>query len=146
MFSYEKEKVSVGKAAYDILSRPQEEMQVQEILDEYAEEYVKEMEATVQANFNKFESPFYIVVLHKKEPWAMNVLRNWFVARQTAPTMKHMWEQYPNHSHTLYEVHKEGMIKIVHSLPTRQEAQVVLNNASLYDEKLVKWCSQALSM
>lgn len=145
MFSWEEDKgTTVGAALLDVLSKPQEEMQVQEVIDEYAGSYVKELEDTVAANFSKYVKPFYIVVLHKKEPWSVNILRNWFVARQSQPTMKAMWALFPNHSHTVYKV-TENACDPMWSLPTYQEARTILLNSHLYHEDLVKWCSLASS-
>jgi len=146
MFSWEKEEQEpkrVGQAVYDVLSKPQEPCQVQEIINEYAESYVKELEECVHLNARCYGFPFYVVVLHKKEPWAVNVLRNWFVARQTKPEMKSMWELFPNHGITVYEV-KQGSCEAIWSLPTWQEARVVVSNSHLYHPDLVRWCSEAL--
>lgn len=147
MFSWEKEEPKkpqkVGQAVYDILSKPQEDVQVQEVIDEYAKSYVKELEECVNLNAGRFGFPFHVVVLHKKEPWAVNVLRNWFTARKTAPFKKEMWKLFPNHGITVYEVKKDSC-EVLWSLPTWQEAKVVLSNPQLYHPDLVKWCSEAL--
>lgn len=140
-----KKNKSVGAATKEILEKPQHEYQVQEIIDEYANKYVKELETAVQENCKRFESPFYVVVLHKKEPWALNVLRNWFIGRQTCPSIQTMWNSYKNFMHTIYEVDGDkGDIRLVRSLPSPDEAKVIVKNFHLYDSDLVRWCHQGL--
>lgn len=131
---------NVGQAVYDILSKPQENIEVGEILDEYKHEYLEEILTCINENKNKYEPPFYIVVLTKKEPWALNVMRNWFIARQTKPSAKWMRDQFPNFMQTVYSWHnKKEELKILWSLPIAQDAAVVLKNKDLYDPQLVKW-------
>lgn len=143
-FSYQKEEKSVGEAVYDSLRREQPEMQVGDVIESYADDYVKELQEVVEKNLSTFESPFYVLVLHKKEPWAMSVLRNWFVARQTAPSTKTMWQDYQHFMHTLYKVDKKAeKVLLVRSLPSPYEAKVILDNFALYDPQLVKWCREA---
>lgn len=144
--SNEPKNQSVGSKVHEILSTNQHEYQVQEIIDEYADKYVKEVQECVEKNWDRFESPFYVVVLHKKEAWAMNVLRNWFVARQTKPSMKTMWTDYRNFMHTVYEVNKRSSdLKLLWTLPSPDEARVILQNWHLYDQDLVRWCHKAQS-
>lgn len=128
----------VGQAVHQILSKKQDTITVQEILDASSKRYLEEMESTIEKNFNKFELPFYIVVLSKKEPWALNVMRNYFIARQTRPLCKHLREEYPNFMSTLYEVTRTEL-RILWSLPIEQDAAVILKNRHLYDPKLVEW-------
>lgn len=136
----EKKSKNVGKAVYDILSKPQEEMQVEEVLEEYKHEYLEEILTCIRDNKNKYISPFYIIVLTKKEPWAVNVMRNWFIARQTKPSSKWMRDQFPNFMQTVYSWDdRSEELKILWSLPTWQDSLVVLKNKALYDPQLVKW-------
>jgi hypothetical protein len=130
----------VGEAAYKILKQDQAPVTVEEILEEYQHKYAEEMQSTIDNNFNRYESPFYIVVLTKKEPWAPNVVRNWFIARQTRPTAKYLRNEYPNYMHTVYAVNKEKCeLKLLWNLPTAQDAQTILKNGFLYDAQLVGW-------
>lgn len=138
--------VSVGQAVHDILESGDKSPEVGEIISEYGDSYVAQVQECIDRNARKYESPFYLVVLHKKEQWALNVLRNWFVARQTKPSMKDMWAMFPNFMHTVYEANKAGgELKLLWTLPSPQEAKVVLENFDLYDPQLVKWCGQAYS-
>lgn len=130
----------VGQAVYDILSKSQSPIEVGEIISEYAERYTEEVKATIRENENKYVSPFYVVVLHKKEPWAVNVMRNWFIARQTLPTSSSLRENYPNHSVTVYRYDSKNVkLDLLYSLPTAQDALTIKKNAHLYDPQLVDW-------
>lgn len=143
-FSYEKEMPTVGEAVQSILASDQKSPEVGEIISEYGDSYVSQIQECIDRNYKGYESPFFIVVLHKKEFWATNVVRNWFMARQTEPTMESMWTNFPNFMHTVYQVDKEkSQVKLLWTLPSPQEAQVILNNPSLYDVQLCNWCLQA---
>lgn len=138
-------KKSVGAAVKEILEKPKHDYEVQEIIDEYSQKYIQEVQKAVEQNFDRFESPFYIVVIHKKEPWALNVMRNWFITRQTKPTIGHMWREYHNFMHTIYEVDKSSCaVKLLHTLPSPEEAKTIVKNFHLYDQQLVRWCHAAL--
>lgn len=134
----------VGQAAYDILSKEQPQTEVGEIIDSFAPDYVKEMEKAVERGIAEHGVPFYVVVLHKKEIWSVNVMRNWFITRKSKPAAMDMWGRFPNHMHTVYEFNGNE-IKLLWSLPSPQEAAVILQNWALYDAQLVKWIQEAAS-
>lgn len=135
-----KESAKVGQAVADILKKDNSPVEVQEIIDEYKDDYTKEMENTLRANADRYMAPFHVVVLTKKEPWAVNVVRNWFIARQTRPKASWLRSNYPNYLNTVYSYNQNsGELKILWSLPSKQESEVVLQNSHLYDPQLVKW-------
>jgi len=141
---FDKQASKVGAAVQKILSKEQDTITVQEILDAYSKKYLEEMESVIKNNIDKFESPFYIVVLSKKEPWALNVLRNWFISRQTRPKVSYLRSEYPNYMSTVYEVNKTSSeLKILWSLPIKQDCAVILKNRHLYDPKLIQWVEEA---
>lgn len=128
----------VGKAVYDILSKPQSSQTVEETIEAMAPKYFQELLDCAESNKEKFESPFYIIVLRKKEFWAINVLRQWYVARQSKPSAKILRADYPNHDHDVYEIDsKSHEIKLIWSLPTKQDADTIIKNKQLYDEQTV---------
>lgn len=149
-FTYEKkakgdDSVSVGESVRRILSKDQPNVSVGEIISDYGDKYTAEIRATLENNLGKYDDFFHVVVLHKKEPWALNVLRNWFVARKTAPLARDMWRDFPNFMHTVYRFDKNtSELKLLRSLPSPQEARVVLRNWELYDPSLVTWCRDAM--
>lgn len=138
-----KKSSKVGKAVKEILSKDQAPTEVGDIISNYAPSYVKEVEEAVKRGFSEHKIPFYVVVMHKKEAWAMNVMRNWFLTRQSKPSAKNMWALFPNHMHTVYEYDGKDL-KILWSLPSQQEAAVILKNFALYHQDLVRWVRDAL--
>lgn len=130
----------VGQAVYNLLKKPQEGLTVEEIIDQAQHDFVKKMEEVVNDNVEKYDPPFYIIVLSKKEHWSELVLRNWFVARQTKPSAAWLRQEYPNHLLTLYSYDKRpDKLDVLWSLPTRQDSDTVLKNRHLYDPALVKY-------
>jgi len=130
----------VGQAVFDIISRYQPMQTVGETLDAFGPDYAKQMEECIEDNEHKYTSPFYIFVLTKKEFWANNVLRNYFIARQTPPHAFDMMEQYSNYTKTLYIVDaNRGNIKCVWTLPGFDDCITIARNPANYDPELVKW-------
>ncbi len=138
---YGKKGKRVGQAVYDILLKDQPNYTTEDILDGYSVEFVKEIESCIENNKNRYESPFYILVLSHKEPWADNVVRNWFIARQTAPDALDMIKSYSNHMKTLYRVDKVGRLELDWVIPGIQDIRTILKNPHLYDPQLVKYCT-----
>ena len=136
----------VGQAVLYILSRPNPIQTVGDVLDAFGPDFAKEMEKTIEQNQGKYESPFYIFVLTKKEFWTDNVVRNWFIARQTPPHAFDMMEQYSNYTKTLYIIdsHK-GNIKALWSLPGFNDCISIARSPGQYDPELVKWVEDCFS-
>lgn len=129
----------VGKAVFDILSNPnQASQEVGETMEAMTPRYYQELMATINANKDKFEASFFIVVLRKKEPWALNVLRQWFVSRQTKPSAATLREDYPNFDHDVWHINsKDSSINFLYTLPTAQDSATILKNKECYDPDLV---------
>lgn len=134
---------SVGEETLKILSKEQPETSVGEIISEYATDYAGQMQEAVDKGVHEYGENFHVVVMHKKESWALNVLRNYFIPRKSCPDIQEMWGQYPNYGHTIYHF-KHGNIEIVRSVPSWQEAHTVLKNWDLYHPDLVGWCRDAI--
>lgn len=133
----------VGAAAASLLSKPYAPQSAEETTEAMTSRYYEELLSTVAANEKKYESPFYIVVLRKKEPWAINVLRQWFIARQTRPTPEFLRNEYPNHDHDLYKIDsKSGDVHLCWTLLSAQDCASVLKNKDAYSEDLVNWIMQ----
>jgi hypothetical protein len=134
----------VGQAVVDIMSKEQPSQTVEETIFEFGPDFAKEFEKTVNKNAHKYKSPFHVVVLTKKEMWACNVVRNFFIARQTAPKAKDMIIDYPNHTKTLYKVNtNSGEVKAEWSIPGHQECISLSKSPGSYDPQLVKWIDDA---
>lgn len=137
----------VGQAVVDILKHgSQPTYTAEDIIDGYQHEFVKEFERCVSENKDKYDSPFYVLVLSHKEAWAENMVRNWFIARQTAPEDRYMISQYPHHMKTLYRIDKKGDINLEWVLPGLSDIQSIFKKPELYDKDLVKYCAKALAI
>lgn len=132
----------VGQAVYDILSKPQAPQEVGDTIDAMTPKYYEELSACIVENQKKLVKPFYIVVLRKKEPWAMNVLRQWFVARQSRPRPYVMRNDYPNHDHDVWKIGEGDRTELCWTLPTEQDSRSIMKNRHLYDASLVDWISK----
>lgn len=140
MKSKEKKTSKVGKAVYDILSKPQESQEVGETVDAMGPRYFDELFDTISANRDRLPSPFFIVVLRKKEPWALNVLRQWFVARETRPSAKFLRHEFPNHDHDVWLINtKDEKFQLLWTLPTAKDSLTIIKNAECYHPDLIKW-------
>ena len=136
----------VGQAALDILAHDNPDQTVEQTLDAFGPDYARQMEECIDTNKTKFKDPFYILVLTKKEPWISNVLRNYFVGRQTPPHAFQMMEEYPNHTKTLYIVNaRKGQVKLLWSLPGFADCITVAKNPHLYSPELVTWIGDCFS-
>lgn len=130
----------VGQAAFDILSRENDTQEVGETLEAMAPRYLKELFATIEQHKSSFDNIFYVVVLRKKEPWAVNVLRQWFIPRSTRPSPYVLRVDYPNHDHDVWQVNcKDSNITLEWTLPTAQDSLTILKNKEMYDSNLVNW-------
>lgn len=133
----------VGQAVYDIISHDQPDQSAEETVFEFGPDFVKELEAAIENGRKHYASPFYVLVLSKKEMWACNLMRNYFIARQTFPLGTDMVQQYPNHMKTLYKIDaNKGNVTIMWSIPGHQECQIVAKNPAQYDPQLVEWIFQ----
>ena len=134
----------VGQAVSDILSKDNPVYTAGEILEGFGAKFAQELEKSVNDSLGKYKSPFYILALTKKEFWADNVVRNWFVPRQTAPYASELMVSYPNHTKTLYVVHGDkGDIKVAWSIPANEDCKSVMRRPSMYSPELVSWIEQA---
>lgn len=134
------ETTRVGQAALDILSASQPTYSAGDIVDAFGPKYVEEIEKAIAEGERKYTNPFYIFVLTKKEPWVTNIVRNYFVARQTPPRAMDSMIGYPNHTKTLYIVDaSKGQIKLIWSLPGWDDCQSVAKHPDLYAPELVRW-------
>jgi hypothetical protein len=136
----------VGQAVIDLLSKSQPVQTVGDTIDAFGPDYAKQVEQCIEDNQHKYKSPFYLFVLTKKEFWADNVLRNFFIARQTPPHAFQMMEEYSNFTKTLYIVDADkGKVKILWSLPGFNDCITVAKHPELYAPELVKWIEECFS-
>lgn len=130
----------VGQAAYDILSKPQPLQEVGETIDMITPDYLDELKKTVEENRSKYNPPFYVLVLGKKEFYAINVVRHWFVARQTCPLSSDLMRDYKNFFHEVYKYDdRTGDCVLLWVLPAIWTHEEILNHWETYDPQLVAW-------
>lgn len=131
----------VGQAVVDILSKDHNSIiTTGEINEDRADEYRQELEKAIEKGSELYENPFYVLVLTHKEFWATNVVRNWFIPRQTAPFGRHVFEQYSHHMKTLYLVDtQKGNIKICWSIPGVAEMISIGKSPQTFDKQLIAW-------
>lgn len=138
-----KDSAAVGKAAIDILSKNQAPQTVEETIEAMTPKYFEELMEAANLGSKEFESPFYVVVIRKKETIAgnvSNVLHHKYCRRQTKPKAAFLRSEFPNADHDVYEVNSKAMsISLLWTLPTKQDSVSILKNKHLYDPQLVKW-------
>lgn len=128
----------VGQAVVDILSEDQPTYTAGEIIDGYAPKFAEELQRAVETGLRLYRPPFYVFVLSHKEMWAENVVRNWFIPRQTAPYALDAMAEYPHRTKTLYLV-SPSEVKVVWSLPGIEDCKTVLARKEMYAPELVEW-------
>ena len=130
----------VGQAILDIISKDQPRQTVDDTMVQFGPDYVKEFETCVNNGAKHYRNPFYVMVISKKVMWACNLIRNYFVARQTMPFATDMIKEYAHATKTLYKVNADrGQVDIVWSLPSHQDCLVIAQNPSVWPEELVNW-------
>ena len=119
-------KVTVGKAATDLLSKNPEVVALRDISDELLSDYEKNVLECIKRGVKELDSDFYIVVLTKKEKLLKNVLRHFFLFRQSCPT--------PNYDQTVYQYkHKDEDLLLLWTIPSRDASVYLLTNAKFVD-------------
>lgn len=132
--------IKVGQAVYDILNKEHSSQEVGETLEMMAPKYLEELRSTCFNGSKMYKAPFYVVVLGKKEVWAMNVLRHWFIARQTKPDSRVLMKDYPNYFQDVFEYNNDsGDCKLLWSLTAHWNHSEILGKKDLYHPELVKW-------
>lgn len=114
---------TVGKISWDLLANSS-------FLDHSADEQMKEQLNEFEDNIlesiergkKTFPHDFYIVVETKKEPKMKNVLRNYFIIRQSCPT--------PQYDNSVYKYHATTeQCEFLWVLPSKQVYAMLKNHA-----------------
>ncbi len=114
---------TVGKAAYDLLIKPQEG---NESPIDYEREMHKEFEQDVFLCVDNhkpvFDGDFYVVVLRKRERLMSNVFRTFFLGRLSCPT--------PTFDQTVYKYHRsEEVVEFLWVVPDQETCVVFKRDA-----------------
>lgn len=131
---------TVGEEVFGILSKEQPSQTAGETIDAFGPDFASFMQKTIEDNKDKFKSPFYILVLTKKDYFMPNVLRNQFISRQTPPHAFSLMENYSNSTKTLYLVDgQKGLCKLLWSLPGLDECFSIARHPLTFAPELVRW-------
>ena len=139
----------VGQAVVDILSQNQAPQTVEETLDEFGRDYLRNIQETADRERKNYDGTFYIFSLLNKDLHYFgveNVLRHWTIPRKTAPDPAQMLVDYKNHTKTLFAVDPhQGEITLLWTIPSYEDCKSIRKHPESHDPQLVHWISKALS-
>lgn len=119
-----KKRDNIGIIAPDLASKHESTIDhtAHEQMQEMLKEWDKNMLECIQDAKSKFHKDFFIVVETKKEPLMHNVLRNYFIARQSCPT--------PMYDNTVYRYHRnDDIVELLWVLPSKATCDMMRNRA-----------------
>ena len=135
----------VGKAVYDINSKPQGVQTVEETIEAMTGKYFEKLMEAVEEGCRAKNYPdvFYVLIERKKETLAgnaSNVLKHKYITAPFKPRSQLLRQECPNSDFDLYEADK-SKCEITHiwTLPCYQDSVSILKNKQVYDPQLVKW-------
>lgn len=135
----------VGKAVYDIISKPQGVQTVEETIEAMTGKYFEKLMEAVEEGCRAKNYPdvFYVLIERKKETLAgnaSNVLKHKYITAPFKPRSQLLRQECPNSDFDLYEADK-SKCEITHiwTLPCYQDSVSILKNKQVYDPQLVKW-------
>lgn len=86
-------------------------------------DYLKELFAVIDRDYNLYKKEFYIVVLTKAERILTNTFRNYFFTRHSCPT--------PFYDQTVFRYNKAlGRVEYLWTVPGKEECIYLAQNAS----------------
>lgn len=144
------DKKTVGSLALDLMSQKQENTDVVSQQKAMLSDYEKNFQQSFDRGKSQFQGDFYIVVITKKERLMENVIRNYFLVRESCPT--------PEYDQIVYKYSKaEDFTDLLWVIPCmqacntyrdmplnvpEQERELLLNVLSFYDGSLLKQCKK----
>lgn len=133
----------VGQALSDVWDKDQSAQSVEETLEEWGPDFALQLEQCIQDNKEKYKGPFFIFVLTKKEMWAQNLVRNWFIARKTEPSKADMMADYAHATKTLYKIDAiRGRLDLLWTLPGIEDCKSIARTPESYDPSLNQWIEE----
>lgn len=116
------EKETVGKLALDLQLGHQDNADAIELQREMTQDYLDNLEKCIHDNKHKYNEPFFVVVLTKREVLLTNVMRNYFFSRETCPT--------PTFDQAVYRVHPKTLdVEFIWIIPDQFACEYLINNA-----------------
>lgn len=110
-----KKRETVGSISANLSSQHEQvvDHSSQEQMQEMLVDWDNKIMESVQEGIRKFDRDFFIVVETKKEPLMNNVLRNYFIVRQSCPT--------PSYDNAVYHYHRsDEHIELLWVLPSKE--------------------------
>lgn len=128
-------KPTVGEKSAELLQNPTPQ-EVGDTLPGMVERYDQELRATLKAHSNH---PYYfIVVLRKKDPMMVNVMRQWFVApRLSLPDPTTLTAEFPLYDHDVWEVENSEPVHLW-TLPGPDGVPNILKHPEQHCPQLVR--------
>ena len=116
-----KKKETVGAASLRLSSKKPETDSPIEQMYENLKDYEENVQECIDTNSKKYRGNFYVVVLTKKERLMQNVIRNFYLARQTCPTPEYDQVVYRYYSGT-------GSVEFMWVIPSKDTCELYLAN------------------
>lgn len=114
------DKKTVGASARELLLKPDLKQGIVDTQREVDKEYFQEIEKCVKSKPHRaWTKPWYVIVLHKKERLLENIVRRYFLGRQSLPTPQFdqtVWRYYP----------MTGNLEFIWCLPDEQISQQII--------------------
>jgi len=113
-------KTTVGQEAVKRLANPDTKQGIVDTEREVNKDYFEEIQKCVDSH-KQWTEPFYVVIHYKKERTLHNVVRRYFLARQSLPTPQwnqDVWRYDP----------KSGDLRYLWTLPEEQTAMWMVGN------------------
>lgn len=119
-----KDNKTVGAHSLELSQQKQEKISLVEQQEAMTEDYWKELCACVNDGYSKYKDSFYVVVITKREKLLSNVLRNYFLHRQSCPT--------PQYDESVYRYNRDaGRIEYLWTVPSKDTCIYLAENKLL---------------
>jgi len=112
---------TVGSASSRLFTKIPDSRDPIELEREMHKEFDENMWGCVDTNKKIFPKDFYVVVITKKEKLMQNVIRNYFIARESCPTPE--WDQ------SVYKyIKNDDALDFLWTVPDKQTCELMLIN------------------
>lgn len=112
----------IGKVAYDLLQKPDYKQGVVDTQREVDKEFFSEIQKCVERKpHSDWKSPWYIIVLNRRERTMINVVRRQFLGRKTIPT--------PEYDQTVFRFYPStGNLEFIWCIPDKNTTLWMYDN------------------
>lgn len=114
-------KEKVGKIATELQQKTPDTRNPIELKDEMLKDFEENFYLCIEREKHKYDEPFFVVILAKREMVLTNVMRQYFFTRHTCPT--------PTFDQTVFRFDpKTYEAEYIWTIPDRDAAEYLLNN------------------